>query len=273
MKKNELNSVWINELTWKDIDRYLEDKQIVIVPVGSTEQHGPGGPLGLDSYVAKALAQDAAKKTGVLVTPPLWFGDSSHHLDFPGTVSLSTNTLIEVIKDIVRSLSRNGFKKILLINGHKSANLAALETACKTVHEDELKDTMLAIADPMNISKGITSIKDTIEHHAGELEISQVWYKYPELIKEDELEGTEHIDLKKDLSPFTKEDLLGKNDETISVIWNSHEEKKMVPNGSFSDSTKASREKGKKYHDYMVDILVDFIDWMKDNESVVGKLG
>lgn len=272
MLSKKINSIWLNELTWQDVEEYLEDEEIVIIPVGSTEQHGPAGPLGLDSYVSKVLAEDVAKKTGVLVTPPLWFGDSSHHLEFPGTISLRAETLVEVIKDMVRSLSQNGFKKILIINGHKSANLSALETACKSVHEDDLKDTMLAIADPINITKGITDIKDTIEHHAGELEISHVWYKYPDIIKEEKLEETSHIDLTKDLSQFATSDLLGKNEETINVIWNSHEEKKIAPNGSFADSTKASREKGKKYHEYLVNVLVKFIDWMRDNKSFVGQL-
>ncbi len=76
-------SVWINELTWEEIAEYLKQDDMIIFPVGSTEQHGPAGPVGLDSYVAISLAEDVAKKTGILCTPPLWFGDSSTHLGFP----------------------------------------------------------------------------------------------------------------------------------------------------------------------------------------------
>jgi creatinine amidohydrolase len=81
-------SIWLNELTWEDVRDYLKDKDIIIVPCGATEQHGPAGPLGLDGYVAIALAEDAARQAEVLSAPPLWYGDSSHHLGFPGTISL-----------------------------------------------------------------------------------------------------------------------------------------------------------------------------------------
>ena len=57
-----LKSVWLQELTWEDVAVYLNDEDIILCPVGSTEQHGPAGPLGLDSYVAIALAEDAAKE-------------------------------------------------------------------------------------------------------------------------------------------------------------------------------------------------------------------
>src|SRR5438046_2946499 len=68
-------SVWLHELTWEDVDAYLQTDDIVIWPIGATEQHGPAGPLGVDSFVANALAEDAAKETGVLCVPPLWYGD------------------------------------------------------------------------------------------------------------------------------------------------------------------------------------------------------
>lgn len=79
----QLGSVWLQELTWEDVAAYLEDSDIIICPVGSTEEHGPAGPLGLDCLIAIALAEDVARATGTLCTPPLWFGDSPHHLGFP----------------------------------------------------------------------------------------------------------------------------------------------------------------------------------------------
>jgi creatinine amidohydrolase len=267
-----LRSVWLQELTWEDVAEYLTRDDIIIFPVGSTEQHGPAGPLGVDSYAAIALAEDAAKAAGVLVTPPLWFGDSPHHLDFPGTISLRTETLVEVTKDVVRSLARNGFKKVLVINGHKGANNAALITACKNLRQYELPGVLLALADPMYIGKGIAHIKDAVEHHAGELEISHVWYKHPHLIKQEKL-ATPHVALEPILSPFVHHDLFGKSGDTIEVFWNSREQKAFTPSGSFSDSSKASAEKGKEYHEYMVKNLVKFIEWLRNYKGPVGAVG
>ena len=105
-----LPSVWLHELTWEEVASYLQGRDTIIVPFGTTEQHGPAGPLGLDGYVAIGLAEDAARKAGVLVAPPVWYGDSSHHLGFPGTISLRTETLMQIVYDVVRSLARHGYQ-------------------------------------------------------------------------------------------------------------------------------------------------------------------
>jgi creatinine amidohydrolase len=268
----ESRSVWLQELTWPEVAGYLEREDIALFPVGSTEQHGPAGPLGVDSYAAIALAEDAARATGVLVTPPLWFGDSPHHLDFPGTISLSTETLVAVARDVIRSLARHGFRKILVINGHKGTNIAGLTTALRSLHQNELPEVMLALADPMYLARGIAHIKDAAEHHCGELEISHVWYKYPQLIREDRLTH-EQVELSPLLSPFCHQDLLGGGGDSIEVFWNSREQKAFAPTGSFSVSAQASPAKGREYHEYMVKNLVEFIEWMRGYQGPIGRAG
>ncbi|MBI3342416.1 creatininase family protein [Candidatus Curtissbacteria bacterium] len=268
MKKQ--SSVWIHELTWQDVKQYLKKNDVVIIPAGSTEEHGPAGPLGVDSYASIALAEDVAKKSGVLVTPPIWFGDSSHHTGFPGTISLRPATLIEVIKDVSRSLAAHGLKKILIINGHKLANLPSLSIATKELHEYELKNVFFAIIDPWKIAKKISKeIKSTNEHHAGELEISHVWYKYPNLIKKDKLTKGK-VSFEKIFSRYSNDDLFGPSGEIIDIPWNSYEQKLFAPDGSFSASINASPQKGKKYHDYMVNIIFDFIKWLKKYKGPIG---
>jgi len=271
-KMNQTRSVWLQELTWEDVAAYLKADDIILFPIGSTEQHGPAGPLGVDSYAAIALAEDAARKAQVLVVPPLWFGDSPHHLDFPGTISLKTETLTAVAKDVIRSLTRHGFKKIIIINGHKGTNIAALVTACRTLHQDELPDVLLALVDPLFLAKGIAHIKDAVEHHAGELEISHVWYKYPHLDKKEKLTPGQ-VDLTPILSPFVHEDLFGKAGDSIEIFWNSREQRAFTPSGSFSDSSKASPDKGRQYHDYMVQNLVKLVGWLREYKGPVGRGG
>ncbi|MBQ9942459.1 MAG: creatininase family protein [Christensenellaceae bacterium] len=257
-----MRSVWLNELTWQDVDEYLKTEDTIIFPIGSTEQHGPAGPLGVDTYAAIAIAEDAAKKAGVLTTPPMWFGDSPHHLGFPGTISLTTETLVAVVKEVVKSLAKNGFKRFILINGHKSTNLAALTTACRALHEYELPEVKIALTDPLWLCRNAAEVKDEIEHHSGELEISHVYYKFPGLIKEEKL-VEENVDLPGLFGDYIKGDLFGKSGPTVEVFWNSREQKAFAPTGSFSASTKASPEKGKVYHDNMVENLVKFIHWFK----------
>jgi creatinine amidohydrolase len=266
-----LRSVWLQELTWEDVADYLKSEDIIIFPIGSTEQHGPAGPLGVDSYAAIAVAEDAAKEKGVLVTPPLWFGDSPHHMDFPGSISLRTETLVEVAKDVIRSLARHGFKKVIVLNGHKGTNLAGLTAACRSLRQYELPHVLLALADPLFLAKGIAHIKEAVEHHAGELEISHVWYKHPHLIKKEKL-TKQQVDLVPALSPFVHQDLFGRSGDTIEIFWNSREQKAFTPSGSFSDSSKSSPEKGKEYHEYMVKNLGKFIDWLRQYGGPIGRM-
>lgn len=264
-----LRSHRLQELTWEEVADYLLSDEIILVPVGSTEQHGPAGPLGVDSYAALALAEDAALGAGVLVAPPLWYGDSPHHLAFPGTISLRTETLAEVMKDVIRSLARNGFTKVVIVNGHKSANLPGLVTACRYLHEFELPDVRLVLVDPMYLARGIARIKEAKEHHAGELEISHVMYKFPGLVREDRL--TDHeVPLRDVLSPLSQDDLLAGGGDSIEVFWNSREQRRFAPDGSFSRSAGASVEKGRIYHEYMVKRLIEVVEWLRTYEGPGG---
>ena len=114
--------------SWPDVETYLQSCKGVIVPLGSTEQHGPTGAIGTDALTAEAVALEVGKRTGVLVTPPQAFGMAEHHLGFPGTVSLQPSTLLAVMRDVVLSLAGHGFERIFVINGH-GGNIATTKAA------------------------------------------------------------------------------------------------------------------------------------------------
>src|SRR5437667_12909916 len=118
-----LPSAWIHELTWEEVRQYLDGDDICIVPIGSTEQHGPAGVVGTDTYVAIGLAEDAAKRAGVLVAPPMWYGESSHHMALPGTIAVRAEVLREEVTDVRRTLARHGFRNRRHITGHDASNL------------------------------------------------------------------------------------------------------------------------------------------------------
>ncbi len=120
------DSPWIHEMSWSAIEASLEQSDIVLVPVGATEQHGEHTPLMVDTAWAIAVSERAARRTGVLVAPPLHFGWSPHHLAYPGAITLRPETLTQVIVDVCQSLMIHGFKKFILINGNRVANLAPM---------------------------------------------------------------------------------------------------------------------------------------------------
>lgn len=136
-------SMNLQEKTWPQVEEYLKTKKHIIVPVGSTEQHGPTGLLGIDYLSAWEIAKSVGEKTHTLVAPPLCFGMAVHHLAFPGTISFSPMTYVQVITEIIQSLARHEFSKFTFINGH-GGNIAPLTTAfCQAKQNQETFDIKL----------------------------------------------------------------------------------------------------------------------------------
>jgi creatinine amidohydrolase len=120
MKKK---SVYFPEMTRREIEMYLKSrdrKSKVILPVGSTEQHGTHLPVSTDTLIAMEVSRRAAEKIDALIAPPIVFGLSDDHRPAGGVISIKMNTLSILVKDVVRSLAEQGFREIIALNGHYS---------------------------------------------------------------------------------------------------------------------------------------------------------
>ena len=119
--------------TWQEVEDYLRTSRGIIIPIGSTEQHGPNGLIGTDHLDAEFVAKGVGDKIGCLVAPTLTIGMSQHHLGFTGSVTLRPSTLIAVVGDVVHSLLRHGFERFLFINGH-GGNVATVTAAFDEIY-------------------------------------------------------------------------------------------------------------------------------------------
>jgi creatinine amidohydrolase len=165
---------YLPHMTWDEVEQYLRTSDMVIIPVGSIEQHGKHLPLGSDSIAAVETSMRIGQKTGVLVAPAVLAGVSEHHMGFPGTISLTPATLEAVLYDTARSLIAHGFKRIMFLNGH-----GGNETTVTNVAYRINRETAATAIDLWRIDLPPTDarLKDAkLDYHAGVEETSTMMY-------------------------------------------------------------------------------------------------
>ena len=119
--------------SWPQVDEYLKTKTGIILPVGSTEQHGPIGLIGTDAICATFIAEAAADLTGIFVAPTLALTPAPFNTDFPGTISISEQLFISLFSEVIAGLQAQGFERIYVLNAH-GANLAPMRSAITDQH-------------------------------------------------------------------------------------------------------------------------------------------
>jgi creatinine amidohydrolase len=168
------------ELTWPEFEKV--DKTVALLPTGIVEAHGPHLPLGTDALMATYIAEEVARRTNVLLLPTVWYGNTYILDKFPGTISISNETLYRLYLDIFREVARNGIRYLVVVNGH-GGNVDALSMAAKDAAR-ETKLTVILVNWWIDLAKETRRrVLETPEGHAAEDETSEVWVAYPHLVK------------------------------------------------------------------------------------------
>jgi creatinine amidohydrolase len=171
--------------TWREVEAYLARSRLILVPIGSTEQHGPNGILGTDYVVAEAVAVGAGERAGALVAPTIAVGMAMHHMAFPGSMTLRPETLMAVLRDTVWSLHAHGFRGVLFVNGH-GGNVATATAAFSALRE-ELPDVVLEWVDWYKVGPvrelAAELYGDREGGHATPSEVAVTMALYPEAVR------------------------------------------------------------------------------------------
>lgn len=241
MKCTETKNTEAMKITGKTFQNAQYDK--AILAVGSCENHGGHLPLGTDTLVSYKLSQKiACQVEGVLVLPPITIGYSQHYSHFPLNISLSAETLVEVLKEVLSSVIRNGITKIFIMNGH-DGNIAPIEIASRSV-KMQYPEVKIASLDAWWVAAGNLLPKGTFEvwdglGHAGEGETSIALSLFGDLVDMSAAKGVvPHLPA------------------NIDIKWNFAE---LTDCGATGDPTKATAEKGEKMEDALIGLVTGFL--------------
>ncbi len=268
------NPLVLQEMTWPDVKDYLQTSDMVIIPLGSTEQHGPHMPLGTDYYEALGMSKLISARTGVVVAPVLLAGYSEYHSGFPGTLNLKPETMEQVLFETAEILMKYGFRRFMFFNYHGGNNIVQSKVIHRINHKTEA--IAIAIGHGGPIQESGEEEEEFFDWHAGVNETSIMLYLKPELVK---MERAEKPDIR--FTPQMQDLMkLAKKNPDLMNVWSSllgvpSETKKggasheLSSNGvwSLSDPKKATKEIGEETVNRMVEQAVKFIEAWKQTKK------
>jgi creatinine amidohydrolase len=239
-----------NRLTWPEMNEAIAMQKVVLLPTGSTEQHGPHLPLDTDSFLVEAVCLEVGRRAPdrVLVLPTVPYGLNLHHIDFPGTVHIEPETFIAFCLNVTKSVAYHGFSKILVVNGHGSnstlADLVARKTTlatrslCAAVNYFALADEAFA------------EVQETpIIAHSDEFETSLYLYLAPERVRFDKAVADNDV-----VGKYVTSDSIRPH-VRFSDFWG-----RWTSKGVHGDPTAATAEKGKVIFEAAVTRMIELVD-------------
>ena len=260
---------YLPHMTWPEVQDLLTRSDVVIIPVPAIEQHGPQLPIGTDYLSGEELAKLIAQKTDVLVAPILLPGVSPYHMEFPGTITISPETMQRVYFEAVQSLIHHGFRRFLILTSH-SGNLNVSRFLV-----DRINQETPGIAVELNEAAGPLE-KEPEEHgppqfdrHAGIEETSSGLYLFPSLVEMNNA-GKNEVTLPDHLRTSLPQVIAGDPTATRVFLAEALKPKQTGKHTSTREMTKtgvwsegdvreASAEKGRQASEAFVDASVKFI--------------
>jgi creatinine amidohydrolase len=243
-----------NRLTWVEMNDAIAAQKLVILPTGSTEQHGRHLPLDVDVFLCESVCLEVGRRAPdrVLVLPPIAYGLNLHHIDFPGTIHIEPETFIAFCLNITKSVAYHGFQKILLVNGHGSNTPLIDLVARKTVLST--RSLCFATGYYAFLLEAFASIRETrVMAHADEFETSLYLHLAPERVQ-----MAQAVEDNDRMGQFVSSDSTGNYPVRFNDFWG-----RWTKTGVHGDPTKATAEKGRILFEAAVTGLLRVVDELR----------
>jgi creatinine amidohydrolase len=243
-----------NRLTWAEMNEAIAAQKLVILPTGSTEQHGRHLPLDVDLFLCESVCLEVGRRAAdrVLVLPPVAYGLNLHHIDFPGTIHIEPEVFIGFCLNITKSVAYHGFEKILLVNGHGSNTPLVDLVARKTVLAT--RSLCFATGYYQFLLEAFEKVRETkVMAHADEFETSLYLHLAPERVRM--VQAVEDNDR---TGKFVSSDSTGNYPVRFNDYWG-----RWTKTGVHDDPTRATAEKGRVLFEAVVSGLVQVVDELR----------
>jgi creatinine amidohydrolase len=266
---------YLPDMTWPEVQDLLTRTDMVILPVTAIEQHGPQLPLGTDYFAGVEQALLIAQKTDVLVAPILLPGVSPYHMEFPGTIALSPDTVQRVYFEAAQSLIHHGFRRFLILNAHGGNQIVSRYIADRINQETPaIAVELTEAAAPFLKPTGPRQPATKFDRHAGVGETSMGLYLFPNLVEMDKA-GPNEITLPEDMQKMLPQVIAG--DPTATRVFLAEglkpkatgkhtSTREMTKTGPWSerDTRDATVERGRERAEAFVNAAVQFIERWKE---------
>lgn len=258
------------DLTWPEVNDAVERHKVILLPIGSTEQHGPHLPLDVDNLISNGVCMEAGRRAPdiVLIAPQVSYGYNIHALDYPGTMHVGYEYLIGLCLDLCKSFAYHGFKRIVILNGH-GGNSAALELASRrTILETDALVTSLtwwSLLPPDFVASVRESVFPGGTGHAGEFETSVYLHLAAEKVQMDKAKNHLAWYNTRGTASFQWGDLFGSGPVSMFERTSTFTE-----DGTFGEATLATAEKGKRIFDQAVTRLLEFVREFQNRPTRAG---
>ena len=227
-------------LTWKHVDALPRATTLLVLPTAAIEQHGHHLPLATDTLINNLLLGKALtlipSALPIYALPPVCYGKSNEHVGFPGTMSVSAQTFLAVVRDLGASIAASGFKKVVLYNTH-GGNTSLVDVLARDLRAEFGLRTFSLFGSPGAAFEGVSAQERAYGFHAGEIETAFLLHGTPELVHTDEYTANY-------IARVDQPELLKPEGSAANFAWLT---KDIAPSGVMGDPTAATAEHGERW--------------------------